>query len=563
MERLPYASSDYAALRQQMEADPNYPREAWFGRQNIQTRVPRGEWWHRGPSDITDDKWDPWYQAISSNSEDAAMHRQFVSELDNTLKQPFIRPIFGDPMSPMDFMADRLAEDKFLAEDESGEEIQAAVLANARANMAGLPPVENKFGITPKSKVVQDLVGQTITAVSQSGHGGPDAEFDPVTESQYKDWQGDSYMDARYRLTEGGKRNMEATRAANLMKTFQSGDNAPGWATTSGAVLGAAGAAAAATARNFTVRDPNQKDTLDVMWMGGRNMDATPAGRLREAMYWHGQYAPGGDYYKTSMDGAKLPQFSSTTLQGVGTNLSSNENASSWTSLWPRTFLQQPLETTEQERDLLNRAQYNLVRTQPIVADGAKKGDAETMQRNLVDRTSQNEGWLSAQLPRAIEGFNRSFGTQVTPRYMTGLENTASNMPRWMFEDAYTPIATAGKLVMGPVKALATAGTRAAGRSLIKSLQEMATGYGKEIPSETAQDAAINPPPSLGEWAFKAEESNPWMGSEPKMDSNYRLSFGPVSATDPEYEMKYNRVFDQRRKKLDQMQQNADAVLPQ
>lgn len=520
---------------------------------------PAGEWLPVGPATITDDKWQSWYDSLAAGGEDAKLHAQFVTEVDRTLEQPVIRLGLGRPFTPKEFMEFAIAEEPDLRAI-GNEELRQVIYENARANIAGLPGTENKFGIGPQSKVVQDVVDQTIEAMRDSGtpvmgRGGEQSEFAPVEESQYERWQKESGpMEARYRVTDAGQRNLDATRAANLFRTFQSGGQAPEWANISATALGAAGAAAAGIERGWRLDPENKPDTLDVMAMGGRSLDATPAGRLRESMYWHGQGRPPvleqDQKYKDSWQGAKYPQFSSTTFSGVGTNLTSNENAASLVNLPFRTFFQQPIETNATERDQINQASRSLVRVTPVVSDGADIRAAKDMQKTLLDRASENEGWLSAQYPRAANAVNSLAGQKVTePEYLSRAADTVGNMPRWYVEDP-TAVLLAGKGAISAAKGYMSGGARGAAKGFGSFLAGTKDDFMKELPQETGADAAINPSFSS---PFEAQQTNSWMTTR---------TGESIRADDPEYEQKYQDVFARRKENLNRMNSQAPSVLP-
>lgn len=529
-------------------------------RRSLPNSRPSSPMMYSGPGTITDDKWQSWYDSLATDSEDSKLHAQFVSEVDRTLNEPVIQLGLGRPFTPNEFIEYALSEDPDL-KALGNEELRQVIQQNVRANIAGLPGAENQFGIGPQSKVVQDVVDQTIEAMRGSGapvmgREGSESEFAPVEESQYQRWQKESGpMEARYRVTDAGQRNLDATRAANLFRTFQSGGHAPEFAgNISATALGAAGAAAAGIERAWRLDPENKPDTLDVMAMGGRSLDATPAGRLRESMYWHGQGKPPvleqDQKYKDSWQGAKYPQFSSTTFSGVGTNLSSNENAASLVNLPFRTFFQQPIETTAAERDQINQASRSLVRTTPVVSDGADIRAAKDMQKTLMDRASENEGWLSAQYPRAANAVNSLAGQKVMePEYLSRAADTVGNMPRWYVEDP-TAAFLAGKGAISAAKGYMAGGARGAAKGFGQFLAGTGDDFLKELPQETGADAAINPSFSN---PFEAQKTNSWMVTK---------TGESISADDPEYEKKYQDVFARRKENLDRMKSQAPSVLP-
>jgi hypothetical protein len=531
-----------------------------------------GQWLPRGPGVITDDKWDDWYYKQSRIGDDHKLHQRFVGEMDQLLDSPVIQDAVGKSISPLNFMIEYLANDEVIGGD-GNDDLKAAVLANARANLAGLPPVDNKFGMSPQSAVVRELVAATIDATQDSAAYGQGADFAPVREGEYANWQEQEKNDptaaaARFRLTGQGQGNFDRLRAANLMRTFQSGENAPEFASVPSAMLGSVGAVAAGLERGFRLDPLKREDTLDVMGMGGRAMDVTPAGRLRESMYWFdnserpalpSQYA-----HKDAYWGGKQPQNSATTPFGVGTNLTRNENYASSVNLPFRTFWQQPLETSPDQREAINAVGNSLFRTTPQIADDADPLAATRAMGMYENRASQNEGWLGAQWPRVAHAVNNAAGGEqvIRPEYLSQASDFVGNLPRWVLEDLFSTTQFGAGLGKAAIGGMARSAAEHSIRPLLGAMKNFGKKKGaeflSEIPNESGTEAAINPPQGN---PFQAMQGNSFMGSVTDPSSGQELPF-PGDAPQHAYEDRYEKVIADRQADLKQMEEDAKTILP-
>ena len=497
-----------------------------------------GDWAHPGSSVINDDKWQEWYGSKGQNSEDGQLHAQMVVAIDNYLNQPLIRDDRGNEVTPLQHMIDYLQNDPNLSA-MGNEELQAAILANARANIAGLPPVENKFGIAPDSNIVLEVVGSTIGSMRYSADPQGGGEFAPVKQSEYQEWKQKDPLNARFMVTEAGQRNLDRERAANLFRTFQSGEHAPDFANFAGQVLATLGA-------------PFDADTNYLLQAGGRLRDATPAGRMRESMYWHGRGAPAGTntwagnrQFTDTFSGAKYPGFSSTTLPGVGRHFSQSDFVAGATAVPFKTFLQHMTELGGEDQDAITRALFYGNRVTPQMADDGDPEKYKELVQNVNNRMSQNEGWLSAQYPRLTNSVNQLVGSQVLqPDYLSPAADTAGNMPRWFMEDLPTVAMTGFNLGKTVATGVMQGGAKTLIPSLVKFGKHMSKEFAEELPGEMAIEQSVNP---MSGSPFMPASSNSWMGA--KKDRPWE----PVGANDPDYEAKYQGVIEDRKKGMQQI----------
>ena len=510
----------------------------------------------RGAMDwsIPSANWEQWYESLDGGGEDARLHQRFVQELDQILERPI--QVGDQAYTPTQIMQARLDGDEMIRHPDD-EELKQAIMQNARSSLAGLPGVENRFGITPQSLVVRDTVDTVIQVMTDSAAGGAEQPFTPVTESQHRQWmQEDGFNTGRFRVNDGTAESLQRLRDANLMRTFQSGQSAPAYANLPGMILGGAGAAAAGLSRAWNTGHYLEPDTLEVMAMGGRSPVPTPAGRLRESMYWWDQGRPtptNSSHYKDPVMGAKFPQYSATTMQGVGNTFTKNENTLAAAINHPFRMFYQNI-TNPSDVPTLDAIGQNLERVQPIVSDTADPAEASQLQEMYRDRASRNEGWASAQKPRLTRMANEMLGTSFEPAYMSPAAEFAVNFPRYVAEDAFT---TAG-LLSGGAKAAATGAVRSLSTNSIRPLLAQLGKFGGrqaaniagEMPREGAVENMINPPSSS---PFSPSPFNSFMID--KMGS-------PISAKDPQYEFKYGQVQDQMDRDMDTMRQLQRKVLP-
>jgi len=304
-------------------------------------------------------------------------------------------------------------------------------------------------------------------------------------------------LDERYVTSEELGDALEATRALNLLSTFETGPFQPEWASLSGGLLGRAGIPGGMLAGLFT-DTPGLEDTIQLA--GDRNITSitNPASaRINESLYWDRRAEEGSrnNLYKTSGTGAYYPQFSNTTIGGLGVN-NDIDNANLYTQL------SKGIQTVLSGETAPAEVFGNLRRVAPRLP-ASVAGDTENLRRlakGVNTAAKEYEQKYVDEYPVYVDMWNKTFGTNYPLRFPTPLENTVVNAPKYIVGDPPEALGFAAGI---------PAGLRAIPRILrygkLASPAKAATAVATDIGRKAAPYLKFDAPGELG---FSAAVSN-------------------------------------------------------
>lgn len=438
----------------------------------------------------------------------------------------------GLPESAINTAMQSIAGMPFDEQDEAGIALRDALLGQLRDNLPGRN-AENGWD-----------TGATPEQVAEFAKAGP--------------------LESRYRLTPEGEQGYQSERVYNLFTTFQNGEFAPVWSD-----LGSKGLAL------LGMPFDNTPEGGDTGYLAFSRFN-TPAGRMRESMYWWNEGEPDGTV-GNSLKGAKYPSLSSTTLEGVTTKLDSTDNfIPYYNQQLPERYLYN-LDLDAGERERLQWLRDDLFRITPRYPANADPREMRQLIRDLRDFDQQARGFANAEYPEFVRNFTLPVEawtgsghdwqgrpsesgkrTPVEATFLSPFGEMLANYPR----DA-VDVQTVATLGLGGVKGAPTllgglmdasklgtkavakrAGLSAAG-AIRRTVDNTVGDLAQEVPTNTAMQAANQPGPTRSTADALSAFFTPMETSiVTDRDGN------PVKANDPNYRRYLDDAYTRRKSEL-------------
>ena len=446
---------------------------------------------------------------------------------------------------PVVKLGDRVVTpEQYLRMAAAGSDLPESAINTAMQSIAGLPIDEtDEAGIALRDA----LLGQMRDNLpSRNAEDGWDTGATP---EQATEFAKAGPLESRYRLTPEGEQGYQSERVYNLFTTFQNGEFSPVWSDVGSKALALMG-----------MPFDNTPDGGDTGYLAFSRFN-TPAGRIRESMYWWKEGEPDGTV-GNSLKGAKYPSLSSTTLEGVTTKLDSTDNfIPYYNQQLPERYLYN-LDLDGGERERLQWLRDDLFRFSPRYPANAVPREMRQLIRDLRDFDQQARGFANAEYPELVRKYaipadvwagsghdwmGRPSGgggkMSVEPTYLSPFGEMAANYPRDAV-DVHT-IATLGlgglkgaPTLLGGLMDASQAGTKAvakrAGLSAAGAIRRAADNsigdLAQEIPTNAAIQAANQPGPTRSSVEAIASFFTP-METSIVTDREGN----PVKANDPNY----------------------------
>jgi hypothetical protein len=436
------------------------------------------------------------------------------------------------PESAINTAMQSIAGMPFDEQDEAGIALRDALLGQLRDNLPGRNS-ENGWD-----------TGATPEQVAEFAKAGP--------------------LESRYRLTPEGEQGYQSERVYNLFTTFQNGEFAPVWSD-----LGSKGLAL------LGMPFDNTPEGGDTGYLAFSRFN-TPAGRMRESMYWWKEGEPDGTV-GNSLKGAKYPSLSFTTLEGATTKLDSTDHLIPYyNQQLPERYLYN-LDLDAGERERLQWMRDDLFRITPRYPANADPREMRQLIRDLRDFDQQARGFANAEYPEFVRNWTLPIEawtgsghdwqgrpsesgkrTPVEATFLSPFGEMLANYPR----DA-VDVQTVATLGLGGVKGAPTllgglmdasksgtkavakrAGLSAAG-AIRRTVDNTIGDLAQEVPTNTAMQAANQPGPTRSTADALSAFFTPMETSiVTDRDGN------PVKANDPNYRRYLDDAYTRRKSEL-------------
>jgi hypothetical protein len=436
------------------------------------------------------------------------------------------------PESAINTAMQSIAGMPFDEQDEAGIALRDALLGQLRDNLPGRN-AENGWD-----------TGATPEQVAEFAKAGP--------------------LESRYRLTPEGEQGYQSERVYNLFTTFQNGEFAPVWSD-----LGSKGLAL------LGMPFDNTPEGGDTGYLAFSRFN-TPAGRMRESMYWWKEGEPDGTV-GNSLKGAKYPSLSFTTLEGATTKLDSTDHLIPYyNQQLPERYLYN-LDLDAGERERLQWLRDDLFRITPRYPANADPREMRQLIRDLRDFDQQARGFANAEYPEFVRNWTLPIEawtgsghdwqgrpsesgkrTPVEATFLSPFGEMLANYPR----DA-VDVQTVATLGLGGVKGAPTllgglmdasksgtkavakrAGLSAAG-AIRRTVDNTVGDLAQEVPTNTAMQAANQPGPTRSTADALSAFFTPMETSiVTDRDGN------PVQANDPNYRRYLDDAYTRRKSEL-------------
>ena len=475
-------------------------------------------------------------------SEPPAEHTEFVAALGQAMTMPVVR--IGDKV---------VTPDEYLRLAAANSGLPETAVETAKQSLTGMPFDEgDESGIALRDA----LLGQLRDNLpGRNADGGWDTGATPEQAAEF-DQAG--ALEGRYRLTPQGEQGYQSERVYNLLTTFQNGEFAPVWSDVGSKALAVLGTP-------FDIA----ADAGDTGYLAASRFN-TPAGRMRESMYWWKEGEPDGTA-GNSLKGAKYPSLSSTTLEGVTTKLDSTDNfLPYYNQQLPERYLYN-LDLESADRGQLQQMRDDLFRITPRYPAGADPTQMRQLIRDLRDFDQTARGFANAEYPELVRNYaipteaftaghdwmgQPSTGPirPVEPTYLSPFGEMLANYPR----DA-VDLQTVGSLGIGAVqgapslfgglmdastsgaKAVARRSGLAAAGAIRRTVDNTLDDLVQEVPTNTAMQAANQPGPTKSTLGALSSFFEP-METSIVTDESGR----PVRADDPEYRRHLDATYHRR-----------------
>jgi len=461
---------------------------------------------------------------------------------------------------PVVKLADRVVTpEQYLRMAAAGSELPESAINTAMQSIAGLPYDESdEDGIALRDA----LLGQMRDNLP--GRNAEDGWDTGATPEQAAEFAKAGPLESRYRLAPEGEQGYQSERVYNLFTTFQNGEFSPVWSDVGSKALALMG-----------MPFDNTPEGGDTGYLAFSRFN-TPAGRMRESMYWWKEGEPDGTV-GNSLKGAKYPSLSSTTLEGVTTKLDSTDNVIPYyNQQLPERYLYN-LDLDGGERDRLQWLRDDLFRITPRYPANADPREMRQLIRDLRDFDQQARGFANAEYPELVRKYaipadvwagsghdwtGRPSGgggkMSVEPTYLSPFGEMVANYPR----DA-VDVQTIATLGLGGLKGAPTllgglmdaskAGTKAvakrAGLSAAGAIRRVVDNsigdLAQEIPTNAAIQAANQPGPTRSSGEAVASFFTP-METSIVTDREGN----PVKANDPNYSRYLDDAYLRRKSEL-------------
>jgi hypothetical protein len=448
--------------------------------------------------DYSPQQWQDWRTAIQPGGPQHAKHQEFLRRIEPVLNRrldEFVDAWKGG-WRPEGF------DKETVSERPRADEVRDILRGNT-------PPSE-------QSPAARQFVNRFLGYMQSNSLGGSEAQ-NPVTPEQLQEWQTPSYvpevsslsgvpgaaagvlkqlrdnMNAKYRLTDDGRENLERLMDYNLLTTFQTDRIHRPDFLKSGAAMGLVQNAVG------MLYPPSAMSGMPSQQFGNL-WDADPASALDNAIMWDDysrqKFAENPYYWNDFVTGGMVPQASALSSTGLERKQSGGDSAYGQATRWLTNPMLFP-NLTEQERQYLYEFLGNEDRFTQIRPERApRKGSVRTKLKDEL-LGYEREGWdsVSTVFPEAVRGFNKTFGTNVTPFYPPRFVNDVGMVVPAMVGDPQNAAMTAVAALGGPL-------------SLGASLLSQA----KEIPAEGGFNTAMslaNQPQSWQDYFTKPDTEIP------------------------------------------------------
>jgi len=469
-------------------------------------------------------------------------HAQFLEALGQAMTMPVVK--IGDTV---------VTPDEYLRMAATKNGLAESAIDTARQSLTGMPFDGNdEAGIALRDALLGQL--RDNLPGRNAEHGWDTG----ATPEQAAEFDKAGSLEGRYRLTPQGEQGYQSERVYNLLTTFQNGEFAPVWSDVGSKALAVLGTP-------FDIA----ADAGDTGYLAASRFN-TPAGRMRESMYWWKEGEPDGTA-GNSLKGAKYPSLSSTTLEGVTTKLDSTDNyIPYYNQQLPERYLYN-LDLEAADRGQLQQMRDDLFRITPRYPENADPGQMRQLIRDLRDFDQTARGFANAEYPELVrkyaiptEAFTAGHDWMgrpstgpirpVEPTYLSPFGEMIANYPR----DAID-LQTVGSLGLGGVqgapsllgglmdasksgakavaKRTAISGAGAIRRTVDNTLDDLV----QEVPTNTAMQAANQPGPTRSTLGALSSFFEPMQTSIVTDEQG-----NPVRANDPEYRRHLDATYRRR-----------------
>jgi hypothetical protein len=452
--------------------------------------------------DYAPQQWQEWQSSVQPGGPQHAKHQEFIRRVEPVLQRRFkeFAAAWSGGWRPEGYVDDPVRN-------------RLSVQQVFDIFRGTLPPAE-------QSPDARKWANRFLDYMKSHSLGGSDAQ-NPVTPEQLQEWQTPSSvpdvsnlsevpgaaagvlkqlrdnMNAKYRLTDAGRGNLERLIDYNLLTTFQTDRTHRPDFLQSGPSLGVMQNLVGMAYPSSAVSGmPAQQ--LGNVW------DADPASALDNAIMWDDysrqKFAENPYYWNDFLTGGTVPQASALSSTGLNRKTGGGDSALGQATRWLSGPMLFPNLTgfTDEERQNLHEFMGNEDRFTQIRPEGLTDGEhagRTTLKNNIADAEAQSWDSVSTLFPEAVRGFNKTFGTNITPFYPSRFVNDLGMVVPAMVGDPQNVAQTAVSALGGPL---------ALGASLLGQLAE--------IPAEGGFNTAMslsNTPQSWGDYFTKPDTQIP------------------------------------------------------
>ena len=449
--------------------------------------------------------------------------------------------------------------DQYLQMEAAGSGLPESAINTAKQSLTGMPFDEkDEAGIALRDALLGQLRDNLPGRNAESGWDTG------ATPEQAAEFDKSGALEGRFRLTPQGEQGYQSERVYNLLTTFQNGEHSPVWSDAGSKALALLGMPFDNTAKGG-----------DTGYLAFSRFN-TPAGRMREGMYWWKEGEPDGTA-GNSLKGAKYPSLSSTTLEGVTTKLDSTDNyIPYYNQQLPERYLYN-LDIQSGEREQLQQMRDDLFRVTPRYPANADPREMRKLIRDLRDFDQKARGFANAEYPEFVRKYSIPIeawtsgghdwmgryspsapSKPVEPTYLSPFGEMLANYPRDAVDLQTILTLGAGGLKGSPSllgglmdasksggKAVVRRGAAATAGAIRRGIDNTVDDLAQEVPTNAAMQAANQPGPtrSTGDaisWFFTPMET-----SIVTDDAGQ-----PVKANDPNYRRHLDATYQRRQSEL-------------